>query len=168
MRRALSLLPLSLLLLFSVLTQGLSNSFLSNAVNYSLHDAGNDFSWRFPIAVQFIFGAGVFVGTVFAPESPRYFVQRGNITQARANLAKLRGLEQEDPALLAELDQIVAGVEDEKLAADSTYLDCFRAKDKMLLRTMNGILIQMGQQWTGVNFFFRCVRVDLLKLDFWV
>ncbi|GAA5839983.1 hypothetical protein JCM9279_005231 [Rhodotorula babjevae] len=128
--------------------------FLSNAVNYSLHDAGNDFSWRFPIAVQFIFGAGVFVGTVFAPESPRYFVQRGNITQARANLAKLRGLEQEDPALLAELDQIVAGVEDEKLAADSTYLDCFRAKDKMLLRTMNGILIQMGQQWTGVNFFF--------------
>lgn len=36
----------------------------------------------------------------------------------------------------------------------------------MLLRTMNGILIQMGQQWTGVNFFFRCVLVvDLLNPD---
>ncbi|BGP43927.1 hypothetical protein JCM10450v2_008137 [Rhodotorula kratochvilovae] len=128
--------------------------FLSNAVNYSLHDAGNDFSWRFPLALQFIWGAGVFVGIVFAPESPRYFVQRGNIDQARANLSKLRGLEQDDPALLREMDGIVAGVEDEKLAADSGYLDCFRLKDKMLLRTMNGILIQMGQQWTGVNFFF--------------
>ncbi|GAA5997458.1 sugar porter family MFS transporter [Rhodotorula paludigena] len=128
--------------------------FLSNAVNYSLHDAGNDFSWRFPIALQFIWAAIALVGTVLAPESPRYYVQRDNHDQARANLAKLRGLEQEDPALLAELDSIIKGVEDERLAADASYLDCFRLKDRMLLRTMNGILIQMGQQWTGVNFFF--------------
>ncbi|GAA6017375.1 hypothetical protein JCM10207_005613 [Rhodosporidiobolus poonsookiae] len=128
--------------------------FLSNAVNYSLHTRSDAFSWRFPIAIQLIWAFLVAVGTAFAPESPRYYVQRDNIDRARANLSKLRGLEQEDPELLAELDSIVKGVEDEKLAADSTYLDCFRFKDKMLLRTMNGILIQMGQQWTGVNFFF--------------
>ncbi|BGP20734.1 hypothetical protein JCM10213_001022 [Rhodosporidiobolus nylandii] len=129
--------------------------FLANAVNYNLHDRDDAFSWRFPIALQFIWAFLVAVGTIFAPESPRYYVQRGNLEQAQVNLAKLRGLEQEDPELLQELEVIKKGVEDEQLAADSTYLDCFRmGPDKMLLRTMNGILIQMGQQWTGVNFFF--------------
>ncbi|BGO96118.1 hypothetical protein NBRC10512_002950 [Rhodotorula toruloides] len=128
--------------------------FLANAVNYAQHDKGTDFSWRFPIAIQFIWAAIVFVGTVLAPESPRYYVQRNNIDRARVNLAKLRGLDEQDPELLAELDVIVQGVEDERLAADATYLDCFRMKDRMLLRTMNGLAIQMGQQWTGVNFFF--------------
>ncbi|BGP35843.1 hypothetical protein JCM10296v2_007695 [Rhodotorula toruloides] len=128
--------------------------FLSNAVNYAQHDKGTDFSWRFPIAIQFIWAAIVFVGTVLAPESPRYYVQRDNIDRARVNLAKLRGLDEQDPELLAELDVIVKGVEDEKLAAGATYLDCFRMKDKMLVRTMNGIMVQWGQQWSGVNFFF--------------
>ncbi|BGP57254.1 hypothetical protein JCM8202_002831 [Rhodotorula sphaerocarpa] len=128
--------------------------FLSNAVNYSLHDRGDDFSWRFPIALQLIWAAIVFVGTVLSPESPRYYLQRGNLDRARVNLAKLRGLPDDDAGLLAELDLINKGVEDEKLAADSTYLDCFRPRDRMLQRTMTGILIQMGQQWTGINFFF--------------
>lgn len=123
--------------------------FLSNAVNYSLHDRGDDFSWRFPIALQLIWAAIVFVGTVLSPESPRYYLQRGNLDRARVNLAKLRGLPEDDAGLLAELDLINKGVEDEKLAADSTYLDCFRPRDRMLQRTMTGILIQMGQQWTG-------------------
>ncbi|BGP03956.1 putative Galactose transporter (putative) [Rhodotorula toruloides] len=128
--------------------------FLSNAVNYAQHDKGTDFSWRFPIAIQFIWAAVVFVGTVLAPESPRYYVQRDNVDRARVNLAKLRGLDEQDPELLAELDVIIKGVEDEKLAADATYLDCFRMKDRMLLRTMNGVMVQWGQQWSGVNFFF--------------
>ncbi|GAA5840231.1 hypothetical protein JCM11251_005953 [Rhodosporidiobolus azoricus] len=128
--------------------------FFSNAVTYSLHDRDSAFSWRFPIAIQLLWAGFVAVGTAFAPESPRYYVQRGKVDQARVNLAKLRGLEQDDPELLAELESIKSGVEAEKAAADSTYFDCFRLKDRMLLRTMNGILIQMGQQWTGINFFF--------------
>ncbi|GAA6033447.1 hypothetical protein JCM8097_001399 [Rhodosporidiobolus ruineniae] len=128
--------------------------FLANAVMYSLHDRADAFGWRFGIGIQLLWAFLVAVGTVFAPESPRYYLQRGNDERARVNLAKLRGLAEDDEELLLELQQIKQGVEDEKLAADSTYLDCFRMKDKMLLRTMNGILIQMGQQWTGVNFFF--------------
>lgn len=49
------------------------------------------------------------------------------------------------------MDQIIKSVEQDKLAKSAGYLDCFKAKDRMLLRTMNGVLIQMGQQWTGVN-----------------
>ncbi|GAA5876436.1 hypothetical protein JCM8547_002125 [Rhodosporidiobolus lusitaniae] len=128
--------------------------FLSNAVTYSLHDRADSFSWRFAIGLQLIWAFLVAIGTAFAPESPRYYVQRGNVDKARTNLAKLRGLEQEDPELLAELEVIKQTVEDEKLAKDASYIDCFRMKDRMLMRTMNGILIQMGQQWTGVNFFF--------------
>ena len=66
--------------------------FLSNAVNYSLHSRGDDFSWRFPIALQFIWAALVFAGTAASPESPRYYVQRGHLDRARVNLAKLRDL----------------------------------------------------------------------------
>ncbi|GAA6060866.1 hypothetical protein JCM10212_006246 [Sporobolomyces blumeae] len=128
--------------------------FLANVVNYSLHDRNDAFSWRFPIALQFIWAGIVLVGTILSPESPRTWVQRGKLDRAQVNLAKLRGYEPEDPEVIRELDQIVKGVEEEKLSKEASYLDCFKSKDRMLLRTMNGILIQMGQQWTGVNFFF--------------
>ncbi|GAA5941389.1 hypothetical protein JCM1841_002950 [Sporobolomyces salmonicolor] len=128
--------------------------FFANVVNYSMHSRGDALSWRLPLALQFIWAAGVFVGTVLCPESPRYYVERGDLDNARVNLAKLRGYEPEEPEVTAELDAIVAGVEEAKTSKDANYLDCFRLKDRMLLRTMNGILIQMGQQWTGVNFFF--------------
>ncbi|GAA5830583.1 hypothetical protein JCM3766R1_002770 [Sporobolomyces carnicolor] len=128
--------------------------FLANAVNYSLHNRNDAFSWRFPIAVQFIFAGFIFLGTAFAPESPRFYVQRGNVEQAQINLAKLRGYQPDEPEVAREMDQIIKSVEQDKLAKSAGYLDCFKAKDRMLLRTMNGVLIQMGQQWTGVNFFF--------------
>ncbi|GAA5841700.1 hypothetical protein JCM5353_000944 [Sporobolomyces roseus] len=128
--------------------------FLANAVNYSLNDRNDAFSWRFAIAVQFIFAGAIFLGTVLAPESPRFYVQRGNIEQAQVNLAKLRGYQPDEPEVQREMDQIIAAVEQDKLSQSAGFADCFKTKDRMLLRTMNGILIQMGQQWTGVNFFF--------------
>jgi SP family sugar:H+ symporter-like MFS transporter len=117
--------------------------FFANAVMYSLHDQEGAFGWRFAIGIQLLWAFFVAIGTALAPESPRYYVLRGKIDQARVNLSKLRGLEQDDPELLAEMEAIQKSVDDEKLAANATYLDCFRSKDRMLMRTMNGILIQV-------------------------
>jgi hypothetical protein len=159
--------------------------FFANAVMYSLHDHDGPFRWCFAIGIQLLWAGLVAISTALAPELPRYYVQRGNIDQARANLSKLRGLEQEDPELLAEMAAIQQSVDDERLAANATYADCFRSKDRMLMRTMNGILIQfvsfasssvervltllppprMGQQWTGVNFFVNIPFETLEKLE---
>jgi SP family sugar:H+ symporter-like MFS transporter len=125
--------------------------FFANAVMYSLHDQEGAFGWRFAIGIQLLWSFFVAIGTALAPESPRYYVLRGKIDQARVNLSKLRGLEQDDPELLAEMEVIQKSVDDEKLAANATYLDCFRSKDRMLMRTMNGILIQVRL------LFFVCV-----------
>ncbi|KAL8291985.1 hypothetical protein RQP46_001451 [Phenoliferia psychrophenolica] len=136
--------------------------FLANVVNYNSRSYSG-----MVFAVLFAFG------TVMSPESPRYLLQRGNVDQARTNLAKLRDLPVEDIELEAEVQAILRGVQEEQAAADATYWDCFKSEDRyisssfsapkfylrtfvhsMRLRTLIGIMVQAGQQWSGVNFFF--------------
>ncbi|ORY88508.1 and other transporter-domain-containing protein [Leucosporidium creatinivorum] len=128
--------------------------FFANVVNYKMHDVDGPLSWRLTIALQLVWGAFVLVGTVFCPESPRYYVMRGNIDQARINLGKLRDLAPGDEELEAEIQEYVARQKEEEAAGDASYIDCFRSEGRMGLRTAIGIAVQAGQQWSGVNFFF--------------
>lgn len=122
-------------------------SFLANVVNYNMQDVTGPLSWRLTISLQLIWGGITFIGTIFGPELPRYFIQRGNVDQARINLAKLRDLDVEDPELEAEVQQMVKRNEAENAAGDFGYLDCFRSEGRLRLRTLIGIMIQAGQQW---------------------
>ncbi|KAK4047669.1 hypothetical protein OIO90_006098 [Microbotryomycetes sp. JL221] len=128
--------------------------FLSSVVNYCMQNVSGPISWRLNIGLQLVWGGLVFIGTLFGPELPRYYVQRGNIDRARKNLSKLRALPVDDPALEREVQQMISRVEEEKAAGDVSYLDAWSKKDRMRLRTTIGVAIQAGQQWSGVNFFF--------------
>jgi SP family sugar:H+ symporter-like MFS transporter len=44
----------------------------------------------------------------------------------------------------------IAKAEDEKRGT-SSYAECFSTKNRILWRTMIGVLIQVGQQLTGVS-----------------
>lgn len=109
-------------------------------------------SYRIPIAVQFAWALVIFVGCIFLPETPRWYIKKGQPEKAAKSLSKLRRLSVEDPALLEELAEITANHEYELSLGQATYIDCF--KGILGWRLLTGCLLQSLQQLTGVNFIF--------------
>ncbi|KAL8280627.1 hypothetical protein RQP46_006950 [Phenoliferia psychrophenolica] len=136
---------------------------IAACVNYGVQNRTDTGQYRIPIAIQFAWGLILGGGLFFCPESPRYFVKRGNIDQAAGVLARLRGQPLESEYIQAELAEIVANAEYERLnTPDTGYIGswaaCFtgslRDGSSNLRRTILGTSLQMMQQWTGVNFIF--------------
>ena len=109
-------------------------------------------SYRIPIAVQFAWALVIFIGCIFLPETPRWYIKKGQPEKAARSLSKLRRLDVEHPALLEELAEITANHEYELSLGKATYVDCF--KGILGWRLLTGCLLQSLQQLTGVNFIF--------------
>nr|ODN96905.1 glucose transporter [Cryptococcus depauperatus CBS 7855] len=136
---------------------------LVSCVCYATQNRTDSGSYRIPIAVQFawalILGSGLFC----LPESPRWYVKRGKIKQARVALSRVRGQPVDSGYIKDEIDEIVANHEYEtELIPSETYFSSwaacfsggFRKPQSNLRRTVLGITLQMMQQWTGINFIF--------------
>lgn len=52
------------------------------------------------------------------------------------------------------MDEVRAAAAKDKERGQASYAECFSPKDRILWRTMIGVLVQIGQQVTGINFFF--------------
>lgn len=109
-------------------------------------------SYRIPIAIQFAWAIILVTGLLILPETPRFHVKRGKIDKAAKSLSRLRRLDVNDPALVEELQEIIANHEYELSLGSSSYLDLFRGG--MFKRLATGCLLQSLQQLTGVNFIF--------------
>merc|ERR1712144_171516 len=120
-------------------------------------------AYRIPIGIQFAWGTILAVGLFFLPDSPRFYVKKGKLEQARKVLGRLRGQPLESEYIELELAEIVANAEYERqqIPADSyiaSWAACFSGSvfksNSNLRKTILGTSLQMMQQWTGVNFIF--------------
>ncbi|KAI0741564.1 MFS monosaccharide transporter [Daedaleopsis nitida] len=128
---------------------------LASVVNNATKDRQDHSAWRVPIAIQFVWAFILSAGMFYLPESPRWLVKKGRDEQAARSLSRLTSLPKDDPEVQSEIHDIRAALEEEQKHGESSYLDCFkRSHNKILLRTMSGILIQGWQQLTGINFIF--------------
>ena len=136
---------------------------LAACIVYGTKDRPDTSSYRIPIAIQFIWAIILGGGLLFLPDSPRYFVKRGNIAAATDALARLRGQDKTSEYIQAELAEIVANEEYERQLIPSTtwfgsWANCFKGSlwngNSNLRKTILGTSLQMMQQWTGVNFIF--------------
>lgn len=128
---------------------------LAAVVNNATKDRDNHSAYQIPIAVQFIWALVLASGMLLLPESPRWYVKRGNDQAAAASMSRLLGLSPTDPEIEAELNDIRANLRQEEAHGQTSYVDCFRnTHNKILLRTMTGIFLQAWQQLTGINFIF--------------
>lgn len=103
------------------------------------------------------------VGLFLLPESPRYYVKKGNLEAATRSLTTLRGEPEGSEYIQQELAEIVANLEYERSVIPqggyfATWYSCFsgglRKPSSNLRRTILGTSLQMMQQWTGINFIF--------------
>jgi len=136
---------------------------LASCVCYATQNRRDTGSYRIPVAIQALWAIILAAGLAFLPESPRYFVKRGDMDRARHNLARLRGEPEDSTYIQEELSEIIANHEYEQKAIPqggyfASWMNCFRGSlfsaNSNLRRTILGTSLQMMQQWTGVNFVF--------------
>ncbi|CAI4218622.1 unnamed protein product [Parascedosporium putredinis] len=91
----------------------------------------------------------------------------GRPEAAGLSLSRLRRLDITHPALIDELQEIVANHEYELTLGPDTYMDVIRGSPHLGRRTLTGCVLQMLQQLTGINFimyysttFFKGAGVD--------
>ncbi|KAM7188056.1 General substrate transporter [Naviculisporaceae sp. PSN 640] len=136
---------------------------LASCVDYGTQDRTDSGSYRIPIGLQILWALILAVGLFFLPESPRYFVRKGDLDKAAVALARARDQPIESAYIQDELTEIVANHEHEMAAVPqgnyfTAWANCFRGSiwkpSSMLRRVILGTSMQMMQQWTGVNFVF--------------
>ncbi|KJZ76885.1 hypothetical protein HIM_03762 [Hirsutella minnesotensis 3608] len=136
---------------------------LASCVVYGTKSLPDTSSYRIPIAIQFPWAIILGGGLLFLPDSPRYFVKKGQVQNAISALARIRGQPENSEYVQGELAEIIANEEYERALIPSTtwfgsWANCFRGSlfeaKSNLRRTILGTSLQMMQQWTGVNFIF--------------
>ena len=129
---------------------------LASCVVYATENRADTGSYRIPIGIQFAWALILGGGLMFLPDSPRYFVKRGNVEAARSALARLRGQPIESEYVQAEVAEIIANEEYERQLIPVTswfgsWANCFkgglRDQKSNLRRTILGTSLQMMQQW---------------------
>ena len=129
---------------------------LASVVVYATEHRTNTSAYRIPIAIQFAWALILGLGLMFLPDSPRYFVKRGNLESASQALGRLRGQPIESEYVQNELAEIVANDEYERSLIPSTgffssWVSCFKGglwnQKSNLRRTILGTSLQMMQQW---------------------
>jgi len=136
---------------------------LASCVDYGTQNRLDTGSYRIPMALQMLWAIILGTGLFLLPESPRYFVRKGNLDKAIKVLTTLRGQPEGSEYIQQELAEIVANNEYELSVIPQTgyfgsWFACFTGgvfnASSNLRRTILGISLQMMQQWTGINFIF--------------
>lgn len=136
---------------------------LASCATYGTQDYTDTGSYRIPIAIQMVWALILGIGLFFLPESPRYYVKKGDDARAAKALARLRGQPVDSEYIQQDLVEIIANNDYELSVTPSggyfvSWFNCFRGglrnPASNLRRTILGTSLQMMQQWTGINFIF--------------
>jgi sugar porter (SP) family MFS transporter len=125
---------------------------LAAIVNNSTKDRMDTGCYRIPVAVQFAWAIILVVGMLILPETPRFLIKQDRHEEAIRALARLRRMDINDPALVAELAEIQANHEFELRLGKASYLEI--VKGSLGKRLATGCAVQALQQLAGVNFIF--------------
>jgi sugar porter (SP) family MFS transporter len=146
---------------------------VASCVDYATQNRMDSGSYRIPISIQLIPAIILATGLFLLPESPRYFVIKGQLEKAAAVLSRVRGQPQDSEYIQQELAEIIANHEYEMSVIPqngyfSSWANCFKGgllkPSSNLRRTILGTSLQMMQQWTGVNFIFYYSTIFLQSL----
>lgn len=110
------------------------------------------FQWRFPIAIQGLFGVLILLGTLLYPESPRWLLKHGHDGAAREILACVRDTDLDCELLAADMDEIKRSQTTDS-AGKLTVREFFANADRgmNLWRASIGFTAQAFQQLGGIN-----------------
>lgn len=122
-------------------------------IDFGAHFGPDDLVWRFPIAFQIIFGVIIIVGMVYLPDSPRYLISKGKVSEGETVLAALGGREIDDPETQFQKQLVIDSVNASgALGQQSKFSDLLTGGHSQHLRRMLvGSSSQVFQQLSGCN-----------------
>ncbi|KAI1487629.1 general substrate transporter [Biscogniauxia mediterranea] len=132
--------------------------FFAAAVNKGSVGRHDEWAYRIPFGVQWVWPVPILAGVLFAPESPWWHVRHGNREAAKASLLRLTA--RNDPTFNP--DDTIAMIEhtnelEKSMKEGLTYRDCFKGVDLRRTEIVVGIwLVQTlgGQNLMGYFAYF--------------
>ncbi|QPG75298.1 hypothetical protein FOA43_002649 [Brettanomyces nanus] len=118
------------------------------------HSYDGSKQWRIPLGLCFAWALFLIFGMTFMPESPRYLVEKQKIEEAKKSIAKVNKCAVDSAFTLQEVNNLIDGIETERLAGNASWNEMFTGKPKLFYRLFVGIMLQSLQQLTGDNYFF--------------
>jgi sugar porter (SP) family MFS transporter len=116
----------------------------------SLHIPASTRQWRIPVGIQLIPGGLMLIGLFFLKESPRWLMKKGRHEEAAISLAHARCEEVNSPAVVQELAEIRASIEEELNATEGvTWKECLQPGNR--IRFILAFTIMLCQQMSGTN-----------------
>ena len=92
----------------------------------------DQWAYRIPYALQWMWPVPLLIGIFLAPESPWWLVRKGRIEDAKRSLLRLTSLNKETDFDADETVSMMVHTTalEEKITAGTTYLDCFKGTDR--------------------------------------
>ncbi|GAB7353361.1 hypothetical protein MBLNU459_g3844t1 [Dothideomycetes sp. NU459] len=132
-------------------------SIIVAAATYGYNSRDDQWAWRVPLALQWLFPTPLLILLFFAPESPWWLVRRGRKEEALRSIERLgRKTKQNSHDTLAMIERTIEI--ETKLGGTPTLLDLFKGTD--LRRTTITCLMYASQNFAGnlianqATFFF--------------
>ncbi|KAK0609546.1 general substrate transporter [Bombardia bombarda] len=112
----------------------------------------DEWAYRIPYALQWMWPVPLIVGIFFAPESPWWLVRKGKLEEAKNSLLRLTSVNRDSTF---DADETVAMMVhttalEEKMTSSATYWDCFKGHD--LRRTEIVCMVWAIQNLSGNSF----------------
>ncbi|XXH03286.1 hypothetical protein Hte_009684 [Hypoxylon texense] len=112
----------------------------------------DEWAYRIPYALQWMWPVPLIIGILFAPESPWWLVRKGRLEDAKSSLLRLTNLNRETGF---DADETVAmmvhtSALEQKITKGASYLDCFKGVD--LRRTEIVCMCWAIQNLSGNSF----------------
>ncbi|KAF2727680.1 MFS maltose permease-like protein [Polyplosphaeria fusca] len=125
--------------------------FIAAGVNRGCVQRSDQWAYRIPFAVQWLWPVPIIIGVAFAPESPWWHVRRGDRAGARVALLRLTSPEKDTDF---NPDDTIAMIEhtnelEKQMSEGTTYMDCFKGVD--LRRTEIVCVAWIAQTLVGTN-----------------
>jgi hypothetical protein len=127
---------------------------LSFFINYGISQQIKTLSaakWQIPFALQMLPGILLLAGIFFQNESPRWLVEKNRLKDAGRALAHVRAKPVDDPAVLQELDEIVADFRGHEKLPLKTQLKAVCENKRVFYQASFAVILMFWQQWTGTN-----------------
>ncbi|EEP75381.1 hypothetical protein UREG_00227 [Uncinocarpus reesii 1704] len=118
----------------------------------SMLDREDEWSYRIPYGLQWMWPVPLFIGIALAPESPWWLVRKGRVKEAKHSLRRLTSLNRETEFNADETIAMMVHTTalEEKITRGSSYWDCFKGVD--LRRTEIVCMVWAIQNLSGNSF----------------
>ncbi|OTA05618.1 maltose permease [Trichoderma parareesei] len=127
--------------------------FIASGVLRAMVSRTDDWGYKIPFALQWMWPVPLAIGIYLAPESPWWLVRRGKVDEARRSLARLTS--RSTAGTEFNIDETISMMihtneMERELTAGTTYWDLFKGVNAR--RTEIVCMVWMGQTLSGSNF----------------